>query len=366
MISLLNEFELAFGKLTNEPKSNQVIYVENGLNPNLKIYVQLNLGKLTKLFDDYGLEFVYLTDWIDKVNDADLQQTAKYYIPWLKPTDLEELRNALAINIKELQSRLTPSDASGAVFDSKGQAFKIDVSDPHLFYEQFRQIAEAYAKKAFANKRKMYYRENFDDLFRKAEALIREEEADYIPMPVERESVLESPSLENKELDDLFKQVKALLPPWIIKEMLAEKLRQNEVISRIEISYKKTIYLPDYDITIRLRPVEMAFYILFLKHPEGINFLDLIDYKDELMRYYRHYATNSDPESIKSAIDNVVNPFNENNRNVQRSRIQLAINEAFKGQFYEAYAKNYMITGGRGEEKKITLPREKVVWLADL
>ena len=42
MIELLKMFDMAFGQLPNEPNKNQVIYVENNLNPILKEYIESN------------------------------------------------------------------------------------------------------------------------------------------------------------------------------------------------------------------------------------------------------------------------------------------------------------------------------------
>ena len=361
MLLLLKEFDLAFGEVPNEPDRNQVIYVENDLNPTLKRYLETNLELVKGIFSNYGLTFTYLTDYINTVSGTELQKAAKYYLPWLKATDLDALREACTINLKELQERLAPKDASGAVINSKGQCFKIDVSDPKLFEEQFRQIAEAYGHKV----------ETGHTMFREARRnldtpTVREDRPDYNSIP-DRWPRRITPTLEESNtLIRLLKQLMSIMPEHDIRQMLLERLRQEEVISKIEINQRRTIYLPDYDIEIRLRPLEMAFYILFLKHPEGIEFIRLVDYRDELLRYYKHYAVNGNPGTINQAIDNLVNPMNDNNVNIQRSRIHHAINIAFNNQFCEAYARQYMITGEKGEPKKILLPRDKVVWKIDL
>ena len=360
MIELLKMFDMAFGQLPNEPNKNQVIYVENNLNPILKEYIESNLFRIKRIYKQYGLDFIYLTDWINKVSDNDLQRTAKYYIPWLKKEDLVSLRDACAINVKELQDRLVPKDAGGAVYSNENKFFKIDVSNPELFEEQFIQIAKAYGRRQEPNTRcsdvEVVY----------GPPMVFEDRPEYNSIPEKKQKRTVSPAENEDELIGLFNRVRNILPEWAIKQMLMDKLQQHEVISRIEISHRRIIYLPDYDISIRLRPVEMAFYILYLKHPEGINFKDLADYRDELMRYYKHYATTTDLDSMNEAINNVVNPLKENNKDIQRSRIQRAINEAFAGKFCEAYAKQYIITGRRGEDKMITLPREMVIWLVDL
>jgi hypothetical protein len=57
------------------------------------------------------------------------------------------------------------------------------------------------------------------------------------------------------------------------------------------------------------------------------------------------------------SIEDVTNPF-LNSINEKCARIRAA----FINKFDEHLAKNYFITGERGEAKKISLPRELVIW----
>ena len=95
-------------------------------------------------------------------------------------------------------------------------------------------------------------------------------------------------------------------------------------------------------------------------------FKKLIDHRDELLRYYGQYANRGTREEQAKAIDKLVEPLNYDDRNTQRSRIQIAINNAFRNRFCEDYAKYYVIDGKRGEPKKITLPQELVKLYIDL
>ncbi|MCQ2127178.1 MAG: hypothetical protein MJZ06_07080 [Bacteroidaceae bacterium] len=164
----------------------------------------------------------------------------------------------------------------------------------------------------------------------------------------------------------MFRRVVETRPSWAVKAMLAKMLEADEVISRLVITPQCKLLLPDYnDMENRLTPKEKAIYILYLKHPEGISFKNLPDYRDELGRYYRHVTGRDDPKAIEETIDKMVLSIS-GDADVQRARIKYAINRAFTSQFCDQYARYYTIEGSRGEALKVELPREKVVWEADI
>ena len=107
-----------------------------------------------------------------------------------------------------------------------------------------------------------------------------------------------------------------------------------------------------------MTPLVKAVYILFLCHPEGIVFKCLPDYRNELMCIYMTIFGVEEPTEpmIKSVLA-VTDPYN-NSINEKCARIR----EAFISQFDEDLAKNYFITGKRGEPKTITLSRDLVEW----
>ena len=108
---------------------------------------------------------------------------------------------------------------------------------------------------------------------------------------------------------------------------------------------------------IKMEPLVKAIFFLFLKHPEGIIFKHLPDYRQELIDIYnelRPLGLNS--RSLQS-IEDVTNPF-LNSINEKCARLRAAFVEKFD----EHLAKNYFITGERGEAKKIILPHDLVIW----
>lgn len=129
-------------------------------------------------------------------------------------------------------------------------------------------------------------------------------------------------------------------------------------LSRLVITKDYRILLPEYnDIEVKMEPLIKAVYFLFLKHPEGIMFKELVDYRDELLRIYKDLKPMGLSKRTIQSIEDVTNPL-LNSINEKCARIR----GAFVGQFDDSLAKNYYIDGIRGEAKKISLPRSLVIW----
>ena len=137
------------------------------------------------------------------------------------------------------------------------------------------------------------------------------------------------------------------------------KLFENKTKpSRLIVTKDMRIILPDYnDMEIKMEPLVKAVYILFLKHPEGIIFKHLPDYREELTKIYVKLKPYGMNERVLRSIEDVTNPC-LNSINEKCARIR----GAFVGQFDDSMAKNYYIRGERGEAKKISLPRDLIVW----
>ena len=98
-------------------------------------------------------------------------------------------------------------------------------------------------------------------------------------------------------------------------------------LSRLVITKDYRFVLADYDNReVELQPVHKAVYLLFLAHPEGIEFKRLADYREELTRYYLATAKMMDKEKIIEGVDHLVNPL-DNAINEKCSRIKKAFLE---------------------------------------
>ena len=136
-----------------------------------------------------------------------------------------------------------------------------------------------------------------------------------------------------------------------------EKSKNAIKLSRLTIAKDGTILLADYQKEVKMEPIVKAVYLLFLKHPEGIAFKYLPDYRKELTDLYQKIKPFGLTEKAIRSIEDVTNPL-LNSINEKCSRIRAA----FLPEVDSTLLEQYIVTGKSGEEKKITLPRDLVVW----
>ena len=144
----------------------------------------------------------------------------------------------------------------------------------------------------------------------------------------------------------------------ISQYILEQLIHPDDRLSRLVITKDYRLLLPDYnDMEIKMEPLVKAVYLLFLKHPEGIMFKYLPDYREELTEIYIKLKPLGLTDRAIHSIEDVTNPL-LNSINEKCARIR----GAFVGQFDDHLARHYYIDGMRGEAKKISLPRDLVVW----
>ena len=138
---------------------------------------------------------------------------------------------------------------------------------------------------------------------------------------------------------------------------IAAALQEDEPLSELIITDDYRILIGANRKEVHLEPLVKAVYLLFLKHPEGIMFKCLPDYREELAQIYVKLKPYGMSERVVQSIEDVTNPL-LNSINEKCARIR----GAFVGQFDDHMARHYYIDGLRGEAKKIDLPRNLVVW----
>ena len=159
-------------------------------------------------------------------------------------------------------------------------------------------------------------------------------------------------------IKEVREKVNLLREKGLTENLLRKIFQESPKLSRLVITRDYRITLPDYkNKEIKMEPINKAVYLLFLKHPEGIIFKHLPDYRKELAEIYQKIKPLGLNERAIQSIEDVTNPC-LNSINEKCARIR----SAFISQFDESIAKNYFVTGNRGEAKKISLPRDLVVW----
>jgi len=350
-------------RLPFKPKSNVVIYFD-AMGLGVKKYYQLLHEEYDCVVENFrlgGLEFCFLPKIAE---DMDLRTIYHYFNPQASENDFPRFsfyqdRDLLEYMVEDYdERRLEPG-----LIQYMGEEF--DKEDTYTFsytpigdspYQMLREYVERHGvREAFFERRERGG--FFERLFQ------RNREA--TPSRVSESSCMERYISAAEEEDVDVEMVMSEV------QMLVERLRQSGVgeialqrlfrptqeLSRIHVRYGR-IFLPDYNNKeIKMPPLSKAIYLLYLRHPEGIKFSYLPDYRRELLNLYELITGRDNPEDIQRSIDDVTDPT-RNSINEKCSRIK----QAFLREFDDSIAKNYYITGDRGEAKKILLPQEMITW----
>ena len=173
-------------------------------------------------------------------------------------------------------------------------------------------------------------------------------------------------ALQLQDRNDLILQ--ALGVP-LLEQLRIEAARGK--LSRLLITKDHRLLLLDYgQKEVVLQPVHKAVFLLFLAHPEGIEFKRLGDYRQELLDYYLRVSPVSvDRQQVEESVSRLIDPL-DNAINEKCSRIKRAFLELM-----DEYSASYYIISSHTTKrfagssriwyerlKVINLPRELVVW----
>ncbi len=136
-----------------------------------------------------------------------------------------------------------------------------------------------------------------------------------------------------------------------------DKLKNQVRISKLTITNDGAVMLSDSGKEIKMEPLVKAVYLLYLRHPEGIAFKQLPDYREELKELYCKIKPFGLNDRVIKSIEDVTNPT-LNSINEKCSRIKAT----FQAEVDATLVEYYYITGKSGEPKKIDLPRNLVIW----
>ena len=176
-------------------------------------------------------------------------------------------------------------------------------------------------------------------------------------------AVMPEPKAMDPEMDGrtlaLLEEIHALQKKYGVSMAELESVLSYDVkVSRLRITKRREVILEDFDgREVRMDDLSKSVFFLYLRHPEGIRFKDLPDYRSELEHIYMSITGRGELDDIRRSIDALVNPLS-NSINEKVSRIK----KAFIDVVDDRVARSYYVDGGRGEAKRIALDRSKVIW----
>lgn len=358
-------YTLGLNKLPFKQETYQIIYTEGQYDEVVNNLIHRNFNKISAHFKSRGYEFCYIPFLKYDLARGERQH---YNAPYAKAADLKFMSDDNFI----LEYMAHPENR-GEIPPS------LLFYHPSCWNSKFEEVAYQFRGVSISEK-SFDGDEELKSVLDEIVGFIEEHEAPDImfqKVPSELHGVRDSDvhivedslmppadeefDVESKQLMDEIRERIEKLEQKGIESDVIERLfhHHNRKLSRMHITKDYHIFLGDYmGMEIRMTPLPKAVFLLFLKHPEGIYFKDLPDYREELMEIYKKIK---EPffnyESAKQSIDDVTNPLN-NSINEKCSRIR----EAFVSQFDDHLAQFYYVVGQRGELKRIILPRNLVKW----
>ena len=164
-------------------------------------------------------------------------------------------------------------------------------------------------------------------------------------------------SEQSELLDQAIGAVKQLqltgVPFDVIKKLLEPEIK----LSRVLITKRFRILLPDYDKEIKMGPLPKTLFLFFLKHDREFMFSELMDHKEELLRIYEKVSNRDDKGKMWESIERLTDPLD--NSICEKCT---AVRNAFLEEVAYEISRNYFIEGKQGEPKRIHLNRHLVEW----
>ncbi len=165
----------------------------------------------------------------------------------------------------------------------------------------------------------------------------------------------------DKAAEEARKAIEGLLMSGFPVEVIKSWLNESVKLSRLRITRQFKILLVDYDREVKMGPLPKTVFLFYLRHPEGVMFSYLQDYKEELRRIYSRVCTSDSWTKIEESVSRLTDPL-DNSINEKCA----AVKKGFLLQVDDSVAKNYYITGPQGEPKGIALDRSLVEWECEL
>ena len=330
-------FEIGLSKLPYDISEKDIIYVESEYNESVNRFIQMYYDEICENFSKKGYNFIYFPRLSEEIVSQILDRIFPDY-------------DMLSSDIISFNSNFM----LGFLVDEfkqyyYGPSFLYFKFPPYNMYNPDDNEEEgAYFCADIVNI------EDFDDFFRtndltpilneiddqiqnweEYDRMAHNDEPDYdmIDLMIDEDDIFEdNKDMEQSEaeirkladkskekvktqISEINKKIKELnqcdRDNTIFRYFLRRELKPINRISDIRVTAKCEILLPDYEMELKLPSIYKAFYLLYLNHPEGINYQIVSECRDELVQWYRW----SNPRNTDvSKIDKILAP-REDNRN---------------------------------------------------
>ena len=320
-------------KMPHHPHIDEILYVE---------------GKHTIIIDRWIIE--QYSDIFKEHLCTSIESSEGYYSLIVRSLNESSLWNGLSeIEQQDLKSQII------ADFSFREYCYSSRINDaPSLFVYHSKQKDFKYRYQQFIIGEKDLW-ETLQEVFFYMECKDKTYGDEY-----EQQAV--SPQRRNEIIQQMQQCTHQLLEMGMDKDEIRDNLFSSKQIQNLAITKNGNIELEQTiegwsPATVILPPLDKAIYLLFLRHPEGINFNYLPDYREELTEIYKRLMNNRTTASMLQSIEEVTDPTN-NSIYEKCARIR----RAFIDVLGNYLAPSYYITGNRGEVKKIILDRSLVHW----
>jgi hypothetical protein len=245
-------------------------------------------------------------------------------------------------------------------FFTHGDGFRnfiIHSSDWHLYTNAGNEFPDAYI--LYSNILKSFVYQNYDTMYQymhkveslgcymdlcihKNEILIKLRTADICDNCLEH---IHSKHIDGRIVGQIFDAFEGLRKQLLFRN----RLQLETKLSRIEITTNGKFMLTDYgNIELKFSPLRKAIYKLFLELKQGYTMVDLLNSENELLKLYQSFQPNKTIEELNSTIKGLCNPHS------MRIHEEISkINAEIVKKLGERISVNYIISGERGEKRKI-------------
>ena len=113
----------------------------------------------------------------------------------------------------------------------------------------------------------------------------------------------------NVLVEEIKERIRKLKDYGMSEKELTSLLEAERPLLQLAVSKDYRLYLGEQRMEVRMEPLVKAVYLLFLRHPEGIIFKDLPDYRQELTKIYSDVRPWGLTDRALQSIEDVTNPM---------------------------------------------------------